>query len=114
MCNRFSNSNCISNGPGTAFHSGAHEFIYGLSGVCVAQSLVCFLLFCGSCFSFCPFFSMPLYWLSFFSYLLLGILLISSHFSSIFFAIFAAFFLFVQGYIMNQEICYTSDTNEVL
>ena len=56
MCNRFSNSNCISNGPGTAFHSGAHEFIYGLSGVCVAQSLVCFLLFCGSCFSFCPFF----------------------------------------------------------
>jgi hypothetical protein len=104
MCNRFSNSNCISNGPGTAFHSGAHEFIYGLSGVCVAQSLVCFLLFCGSCFSFCPFFL----------YAIVLAVLLQPHFSSIFFAIFAAFFLFVQGYIMNQEICYTSDTNEVL
>ena len=64
-CNN-SNKTCVTSEEGTAYHSGALEFIRGFWWVCVAQSFV-FSIFV------CPFvlFFWPLYCLSFFDLQLL-------------------------------------------
>jgi hypothetical protein len=60
VCNR-SNTTRAPRGAGTAYPSGASEFIHGFIGVLVAQSLVFCVVLCRLLFVFIYFW--PLYWL---------------------------------------------------
>jgi hypothetical protein len=62
VCNR-SNTTRAPRGPGTAYPSGASEFIHGFIGVLVAQSLVFCVVFCRLLFVFVFIYFWPLYWL---------------------------------------------------
>jgi len=67
-------------GAGTAYPSGALEFIPGFSGIRVARSLVFCEMFCRSLFVLLSFFFWPLHCLSFFDLRFLVIPLVSSNF----------------------------------
>jgi hypothetical protein len=45
----------VTSGAGTAYPSGAPEFIPGFSGVHATRSLVSYVCFVDRCFSFCTF-----------------------------------------------------------
>jgi hypothetical protein len=45
----------VTNGGGTAYPPGAHEFTPGFSGVRATRSLVLYECFVGRCLSFCTF-----------------------------------------------------------
>ena len=62
VCNR-SNTTRAPRGAGTAYPSGASEFIHGFIGVLVAQSLVFCVVFCRLMFVFVFIYFWPLYWL---------------------------------------------------
>jgi hypothetical protein len=69
----------VTSGAGTAYPSGAPEFIPGFSGVRVTRSLVLYVCFVDRCLSFCAFFFWPLCCLFFFDIRILISPLVSSN-----------------------------------